>query len=285
MVYGRSFARAAELENFALGYARQPGDAVAVGVLHANIGSAAGYDPYAPASLDDLRTARMDYWALGHIHKQEILARDPWVVYPGSTQGLNPKETGAHGCMVVELTPTGVSSVEAVETAAIGWAQLDCDISQAGSIEGVRRALGEACESVRAEQNRPVVVRLALVGRSPAHGELARPGVLAELVENVRHDQSLGTPWVWLDRVTNSTSAVLDLDAVRAGGEFSAEFVKITDELASAPGELEGLIAEIAGTLATSLPGYQPGMPDDELLGLARDVGLDLLLAPGGERS
>ncbi len=103
-VYGRSFARAAELENFALGYARQPGDAVAVGVLHANIGSAAGYDPYAPASLDDLRAARMDYWALGHIHKQEILARDPWVVYPGSTQGLNPKETGAHGCMVVELS-------------------------------------------------------------------------------------------------------------------------------------------------------------------------------------
>ena len=124
VVYGRSFARSAELENLALGYARQAEDPVAIGVLHANVGSAAGYDPYAPATLDDLRSAHMDYWALGHIHKQEMLSRDPWVVYPGSTQGLNPKETGPHGCMVVELGPSGVTSVEPVETAPIGWAQM-----------------------------------------------------------------------------------------------------------------------------------------------------------------
>ena len=46
----------------------------------------------------------MDYWALGHIHKQEVLAENPWVVYAGSPQGINPKETGPHGCFVVEIS-------------------------------------------------------------------------------------------------------------------------------------------------------------------------------------
>ena len=66
-------------------------------------------------------------------------ARDPWVVYPGSSQGLNPKETGPHGCMVVELGPGGVIGVEPVETAPIGWAQIDCDVSEAATHRRGRR--------------------------------------------------------------------------------------------------------------------------------------------------
>ncbi len=285
VVYGRSFARAAELENLALGYSRQPGDPVAIGVLHANIGSTAGYDPYAPATLDDLRNARMDYWALGHIHKQDILCRDPWVVYPGSSQGLNPKETGPHGCMVVELGPGGVVGVEPVETAPIGWAQIDCDVSEAAGIEEVSEVLGRACDTVRAEQNRPCVVRATLVGRTAAHGELARPGLLAELSDNLRREQSAGSPWLWLDRVADTTSATLDLDAVRAGAEFSAELVSIADELAADSAGLQALLDELTAPIETSLPGYRPGIDSDEVLRLARDAALDLLLAEGGERS
>jgi exonuclease SbcD len=285
VVYGRSFARAAELENLALGYVREVGDPVAIGVLHANIGSTAGYDPYAPATLEDLRTARMDYWALGHIHKQDILCRDPWVVYPGSSQGLNPKETGPHGCMVVEVGPGGVIGVEPVETAPIGWAQIDCDVSEVTGVEEVSELLGQACDTIRADQNRPCVVRVTLVGRTAAHGELARPGLLAELADNLRREQSACSPWVWLDRVTDATAATLDLDAIRAGAEFSAELVNIADELAANPTELQALLDELTTPIATSLTDYRPGIEPTEVLRLARDAALDLLLADGGERS
>ena len=193
-VYGRSFARAAETENLTLGYSRESGDTLAVGVLHANVGGNPDYDPYAPASLEDLRTARMDYWALGHIHKQEVLARDPWIVYSGSTQGLNPKEIGPHGCIVVDVSPTGTISIEHVETAPVGWAQLECDTSAAGSLEALRQLLLGACESIREQAGRPTVVRLTLSGRSPAHAELGRPGVFTDLVDSVRREQAVGEP-------------------------------------------------------------------------------------------
>ncbi len=207
------------------------------------------------------------------------------MVYPGSTQGLNPKETGPHGCMVVELGPGGVIGVEPVETAPIGWAQIDCDVSGAATIEEVSDVLGRACDAVRAEQNRPCVVRVTLIGRTPAHGELARPGLLADLADNVRREQAACSPWVWLDRVIDTTSATLDLDAIRAGAEFSAELVSIADELAADPAELQVLLDEMTTPIATSLPGYQPGIEPGEVLRLARDAALDLLLAEGGERS
>ncbi len=65
------------------GLSAQSGDVVAIGVLHTNVGGRPGYDDYAPCTLDDLRAGGMDYWALGHIHKPEVLAEAPYAVYAG----------------------------------------------------------------------------------------------------------------------------------------------------------------------------------------------------------
>ena len=281
-VYGRSFARAAETANLAIGYRREPDDALAVGVLHANIGGDPDYDPYAPASLDDLRAAGMDYWALGHIHKHEVLARDPWVVYAGSPQGLNPKETGAHGCLVVEVASGGGITVEHVETASIAWAQVDLDASAADDLDEVRALVTGACEALLAHEGRHVVVRLALTGRSEAHADLRRAGAIADLLEDIRAEQAGGDPWMWVDRIDDRTSAALDLEAVRGGGDFAAEAARVADELVANPDLLAALVAQIAEPVSASLPGgYEPGIGPQAALGAALEAALDRLL--GGE--
>ena len=282
-VYGRSFARAAETANLALGYHRDLTDPVAIGVLHANVGSNGDYDPYAPASLEDLRAAGMDYWALGHIHKQEVLAEHPWIVYAGSPQGLNPKETGSHGCFVVEISPGGATTLERVETAPIGWAQTDVDASDAADLEDVRALLLEACETMRVESGRHTVARIALIGRSAAHPDLRRPGVAAQLFADIRAEAVVDTPWVWIDRLVDRTSSIVDLDELRGGPDFAAELVRIADELASDHVELETLLAAIAAPVATTLSGYGTQCAPRDTLERARDAALDLLLSKGGD--
>lgn len=71
-----------------------------IGLLH---GSQGNQGDYAPFSLDDLNSKGYDYWALGHIHKREILQNDPLVVYPGDTQGRNLNETDDKGFYVVSV--------------------------------------------------------------------------------------------------------------------------------------------------------------------------------------
>ncbi len=162
-VYGRSFARRDVTENLSLGYRREASDPIAIGVLHTNVGSNADYETYAPATLDDLRAAGMDYWALGHIHKQEVLAENPWVVYSGSPQGINPKETGPHGCFVVDVSPSGAVSLEHVETAPVAWAHVTLD---AGAGDRYRRRAFAARRAPARTCSRPRTARSPRASRS-----------------------------------------------------------------------------------------------------------------------
>ena len=71
---------------------------VRIGVLSEN------HNVTGPCNLTDLTEAAMDYWALGHIHKSQVLSEEPLVVYAGNSQGLHRKEHGPKGCYLVSVS-------------------------------------------------------------------------------------------------------------------------------------------------------------------------------------
>ena len=80
-----------------------------IGMLHCNVGGMEGHDNYAPCSVDDLVGIGLDYWALGHIHmRQTLLEKSPAIIYPGNIQGRDPGETGARGCLIVDVGADGL---------------------------------------------------------------------------------------------------------------------------------------------------------------------------------
>jgi len=281
-VYGRSFRVKAETEDFSEGYQRNPADPIAVGVLHANVGGDPDYDPYAPASVEGLRARGMDYWALGHIHKHEVLGRDPWIVYAGSPQGLNPKETGAHGCVVVDVEAGRSIAAEHVDLAPVSWAQATVDVSPASDLDDVRDMLAETCEELRSAALRPVVTRLTIAGRCAAHGDLSREGVLRDLLDDLRAHQMGCEPWLWVDRLDDRSAPALVVDEVRAGADFASELVRVADELESSG--LSGILDDIARPVSSTVTGYKPSLGEAEALTKARDLALDLLLEGGAGR-
>ena len=106
IIYGVSYPTKAVTENLALRYTRTSNKGVHIALLHATVGSTSEHDAYSPCTLAELAMIGMDYWALGHIHKRAVLAREmPWVVYPGSIQGRSPKpsEMEPKGAYVVEV--------------------------------------------------------------------------------------------------------------------------------------------------------------------------------------
>ncbi len=283
VVYGRSFGRARETANLARGFRKADHDPFAIGVLHANVGGNQDYEPYAPCSLDDLRAAVIDYWALGHIHQHEELMSDPPAFYPGSPQGLDPNEAGQHGCIVVTVGSTGATP-EFVETAPIAWDRRTIDLSDASGLDDVIAALDSCCQGVRAAaSDRPALLRIDLVGRSEAHAVLGAPGVFDELVAEARAHQSSSEPWVWIDRVRDLTQPTLDLDRVRAGADFAADLTRLADEIG--PDEAAELLEEVLAPVRTSARGVELGDLDAmSVLERARDVCLDRLVAGEGER-
>lgn len=98
-----------------------------VALLHTQVTSAGGselHQAYAPSSLEVLRGAGFNYWALGHVHQRQALSTDPPVHYPGNLQGRNPRETGAKGGLLVDLHDPEHPEVEFREFTRVRWEKL-----------------------------------------------------------------------------------------------------------------------------------------------------------------
>jgi DNA repair exonuclease SbcCD nuclease subunit len=276
-LYGRSFRTAAEHENFAREYARDDSDPIAIGVLHGNVGGRPEYDDYAPCSLADLRAARMDYWALGHIHKPEVISEDPYAVYAGCPQGLDPTQSGPRGCWLVTAGP-GTAAAEFLPVASIVWDFAQVDVSEVASLDDVRAALLSAVDSARdGGDTTPVVLRADLLGRTEAHGALSSPGALDALVEDVRSEALLSEQWVWLDRVRDRTGQVLDLNALRATEDFGGDVVRLADHLLADDVAAAAFVADVADPLMERVRDAAPAPDAADVIARARDLVLDRL--------
>ena len=277
-VYGRSYPTRIVTDNLATEYVRGPSDPLAVAVLHANVGQRPGWDNYAPCSVDDLRTAGMDYWALGHVHAPGPISERPPIVYSGSTQGLDPTEEGPRGCYLVELDAAG-ARLEFVETASVLWRRLAVDVSDVTNLDGARQAVADACAAARGDAGgRPVVVRIELAGRSVVHGELARPGLLADLAADVRQHELESDPWIWVDRVSDATRPVVDLDQLTAEEGLHGDLVRLASRWAADDDVARALVDELLGPpLAQLAVRPELEISPRRIIERARDLCLDRL--------
>lgn len=284
-VYGRSFGKRAVTENLARSFDRDPGDAVAIAVLHANVGARAGYDDYAPCSVADLAAAGMDYWALGHIHEPGFVSESPRAAYAGAPQGMDPTQTGERGCYLVTAEPGHVEA-EFVPLANVVWDERAVDVSEARTFDAVEDRILEACLDTSRAWSRPVVLRFTLMGRCEAHAALSAPGAREELLARVRERAAQLDPWVWVDRISDRTASLIDLDSVRAGSDLAADIVRIADELLAEPDAAQRALEAVVEPLVLKLrqAGIEVGAFQDPASSVerARDQVLDVVLAKEG---
>lgn len=204
VVTGMSYARRDEHRNLARMLRRTGLDVPHIGLLHANVGSNPDHAPYAPCSLDDLRRGGMDYWALGHIHRREILLDGsdggPWAVYPGNLQGRSPKpsERGAKGASVVHVRDGRITDVEHVSLDRARFDEVAVEIGPDDDLPAVHRALtAGARRAAVAAEGRALVLRGVVTGHGAVHGDLTRPGVEDELLEALDAEAPADPPTAW----------------------------------------------------------------------------------------
>jgi DNA repair exonuclease SbcCD nuclease subunit len=229
-VQGMSYPTREVTENLAIQFAPpESGNLFAIGLLHANVGANSAHPNYAPCTVEDLSGSGIDYWALGHVHTRQTLKRAaPVIAYPGNTQGRHPNETGARGALVVDVDPSGASRSDFVALDVVRWERSDVDISSLETIDSLDSAIRQATDnlSVQAE-DRDVVCRLNIVGRGPLHEQLAADGAVDDLLDSVRNTwNASGSPWVWVERITDSTRPAIDIEARAKQHDFLGATLK-----------------------------------------------------------
>jgi exonuclease SbcD len=174
VLHGKSFPERNVPDDFVQAYPQPKQGWLNIGVLHTALDGVRGHASYAPCTEDDLRRFGYDYWALGHIHKPEIVARDPWIVFPGNIQGRSVRETGARGAMRVEVKDGRIAAVVPVALDQARWAMETLDIGDCPDEDTLDAAIADRLRTVHdAAEGRPLALRLVLTGATLLHGTLA----------------------------------------------------------------------------------------------------------------
>lgn len=103
-----------------------------IGLLHAGVGD----NNYAPFKVPELLQKGYDYWALGHIHKREVLNQKPFVVYPGDIQGRNQNETTPKGFYLVTVEDQ-TTQMQFVQSSVYTWDKAEINATADDTVDSL----------------------------------------------------------------------------------------------------------------------------------------------------
>jgi DNA repair protein SbcD/Mre11 len=272
-LHGQGFAERSANDNLVLGYPGPEAGWFNIGVLHTSLTGREPHAPYAPCSIEDLRSRGYDYWALGHVHDFEIVHRDPLVVFPGNLQGRSVREQGAKGAVLVTVED-GQISHERLITDAARFAELLVTVEADDDLPAILRRVEGNLEAVAENmEDRPLALRLRLSGASRIRGELmSRADDLRDEVQAACHRVDAN---IWLERMKVGLQPV-DMPAAASPGTLGLEGILATDGVAADTmlAEAHARISEIAARLPGGIGAGELPLGDDAeaMLAEAREL-------------
>ncbi len=251
-IHGRGFDKRAVLDDLSKQYPSPLQGYFNIGLLHTCANGREGHDNYAPCDTGYLKSKGYDYWALGHVHKKEILSEEPWIVFPGNTQGRHIRESGAKGCLRVQVRHGRVEKVEERILDVLRWRPCAVDIAGVALYDQVLERAAAGIEEALAEsEGRLLALRLIFSGACPVHRELA--GNKRRLYNDLRVlAAERGAESAWIEKVQLKTTAQTR-DAVITAGSPAASLLQYAAELSGDEQFLQELAAELQ-PLKNALP-------------------------------
>ncbi len=275
-IHGQSFSKRVVTENISSAYPEARPGYFNIGVIHTSLTGREGHEPYAPCTVDDLLSKNYDYWALGHVHRREVLHEDPWIIFPGNIQGRHIRETGPKGCTLVAVEDEGSVLVEHLDLDVLRWDSCDVDSSGAESPdEVVGRVRAEITKKISDSDERPLALRVIITGRCHAHHELVvNPERWTSEIRAASTDESGGR--VWIEKIKMKTKPHVDLKKMEEHNNPMGSLLRFIHEIDSelaAMREPGGDAMEVIEALAADFAKLKAKLPsevyhEDELLNL-----------------
>lgn len=262
IVSGMSYPQSSVTDNLSLQYYRDLDSPLYhIALLHANVDGQEGHDVYAPCSRKDLINSGYDYWALGHIHKRQIINESPWIVYPGNIQGRSMKESGAKGCYVVNVMESGESSLQFHELDVVRWHDKQLSITGIDGLDAWTERVEQLMEEVRTEEaGRMNIVRITFIDRGPVHRQLESGQETEELVQELRRRELKllardgADVMVWPSGFKVASGVDIDRDALLEEDSFIGELLRLGHGAENDDDRLNDLMSRALSSLMDNRP-------------------------------
>ncbi|QDS92223.1 putative metallophosphoesterase YhaO [Roseimaritima multifibrata] len=215
VVHGRSFGKRSETENMIPGYPPADAGMFNIGLLHTSLTGAEGHDNYAPCTPAQLADKEYDYWALGHVHtrSEQHDVTDPAaapILFSGNIQGRHPRETGAKGCVVVEIDEQGKPTTKFEALDVVRWEVCELDAAECETEDELYDLYADWLQAAMEQaEHRILVHRIRVTGASALHEILNSNRI--DFENNLRaHAISVANEQTWIEQVRIKTRPKLE---------------------------------------------------------------------------
>jgi exonuclease SbcD len=206
-IHGQSFAKKSVTDDMSAAYPNALPGYFNIGLLHTALNGRQGHADYAPCTMPGLLSHGYDYWALGHVHKREVLHENPWVVFSGNLQGRHARETGDKGCTLVKVK-NGKTTLTHRPLDVLRWEVCQLEVSDVIQADDIVDRAREAVTQLRQKvDDKPLAIRVIIEGACPVHNELHSDS--ARWINEIRAvatDAGLGN--VWIEKISLQTHPI-----------------------------------------------------------------------------
>ncbi|EAC4170876.1 exonuclease SbcCD subunit D [Listeria monocytogenes] len=201
-----------------------------IALLHGSeVSSSEEHDVYAPFRVQEISKKGFDYWALGHIHKRQLLAESPSIYYPGNIQGRNRKESGEKGASIITLSEAS-TTIDFIGTSPIIWEEAVITLPENSEINAFYRETTKLLESY---QGRSHSYFLHIIVKMESKQKIDTNDWLQMLQEEV---EITDNTFVWVHKltteITNQSNSQTWYESHLAGEEIKHSFETLQDESA-----------------------------------------------------
>ncbi|EIN7680157.1 exonuclease SbcCD subunit D [Listeria monocytogenes] len=201
-----------------------------IALLHGSeVSSSEEHDVYAPFRVQEISKKGFDYWALGHIHKRQLLAESPSIYYPGNIQGRNRKESGEKGASIITLSEAS-TTIDFIGTSPIIWEEAVITLPENSEINAFYRETTKLLESYQGRRHSyflHIIVKMENKQKIDTNDWLQMLQEEVEITDNT---------FVWIHKltteITNQSNSQTWYESHLAGEEIKHSFETLQDESA-----------------------------------------------------
>lgn len=139
------------------------------------------------ADLAALKEEPISYWALGGKHSSATHTGRRMVHYPGTTQGRSPRESGTHGCTIVDVDAEGRFHLHRRACDVARWQTQEIRVDEHTRRDQLEELLREQTSELLArEAGRELLITWNIVGSGSLWTALRRGSLATEIASALR---------------------------------------------------------------------------------------------------
>ncbi|UXM96235.1 DNA repair exonuclease [Bartonella sp. HY329] len=237
-------------------------DHINIGLMHTSLDGQSGHDPYAPCSVKDLQNCDFNYWALGHIHKRQVIedkTTKTTIVMPGIPQGRDINENGYKSVTLVTVADDGSISLDEKPISLAQFDPIAVDVSGIENFNTVVPKIEHAMLLAKEKAlSQHLVARIELIGATPLNWRLINDSQLLEEAKLI--GEKIGN--MWIDKLLVRTTPAI---AQNSTADPTSELALIMADIAKNRSDIRKFIKETATSLRNDPQlGLNSLMGDDE---------------------